>query len=700
MLAADNSTMTCFLCGSRFRHPRILPCLHTFCTDCILSLQTYPVIDQTDYSDTDSEVDWFPTRDIDCYPNVGVIQPPREFGSSEYLHGTPPRSRRIQRTIKPKITRSKSCNEKLETPEKSVQRRPISLNRSTSSRTDRKEGSSNKAVRPRQDIYNNKVTPTASPIPAGKRRIIMCPICWKEVQVSTTLQELPRNLIVERWLLEDVRRFSGTVLVCDLCNDISNSHAVHDNGGNSVTVRCLDCDENLCLLCEASHRRQKRTSAHTLVGVDHLQNANSSCTPTCRLSELPDSLLPTSETNMVPQKREQSKLVIDFMTNVYCDNKTGQDRTATCLEHPGEELKMFCVSCELNVCLECVILEHRSHDCQFVTRELFQNQMNDVDRLIQTIIPKVQAMDDQIKSLSQMKNWTLERSNAVRGDVNVFMDKFVEAVELHRKQLLAQVTSLCESKDKALAVAEAHLLQARAGVEQTQVLVYVCLFSQRYSQVLVYVCLFSQWLFCRFCPAMKGEVINNFQMFGRVIANQPSAVDSRLHGDGLNTARLERKCAMVLSVFDCSGLPYTDNDVTIDARIYYQGKEINVPINMAHLTGGAHQISFTPLYQGTHFLHVGVNGCSVQDSPFKFQVKAKWRRHVGTWVTSDQHSGHTDTDHVFGSAQPLVLLYTHTGDHFQCQPDSHYWTCCGKMTYNSECVAGGTRRSPVHQATF
>ena len=35
--------LTCRVCNEEFRKPRILPCLHTFCTSCIVNLQTYPI---------------------------------------------------------------------------------------------------------------------------------------------------------------------------------------------------------------------------------------------------------------------------------------------------------------------------------------------------------------------------------------------------------------------------------------------------------------------------------------------------------------------------------------------------------------------------------------------------------------------------------------------------------------------------------
>lgn len=35
--------LTCRVCNEKFRKPRILPCLHTFCTACIVNLQTYPI---------------------------------------------------------------------------------------------------------------------------------------------------------------------------------------------------------------------------------------------------------------------------------------------------------------------------------------------------------------------------------------------------------------------------------------------------------------------------------------------------------------------------------------------------------------------------------------------------------------------------------------------------------------------------------
>ena len=38
--------------------------------------------------------------------------------------------------------------------------------------------------------------------------------------------------------------------------------------------------------------------------------------------------------------------------------------------------------------------------------------------------------------------------------------------------------------------------------------------------------------FMRFCPSEKGQVINNFQMFGRVVSRKASAAASTIFSEG------------------------------------------------------------------------------------------------------------------------------------------------------------------------
>uniref|UniRef100_A0A0B7AQR5 B-box C-terminal domain-containing protein n=2 Tax=Arion vulgaris TaxID=1028688 RepID=A0A0B7AQR5_9EUPU len=365
---------------------------------------------------------------------------------------------------------------------------------------------------------------------------------------------------------------------------------------------------------------------------------------------------------------------------------------------------MFCVTCEMNICMDCAMSGHGDHDYQFVTKELFQNQMADVDRLIQTVIPQVKAVDDQLKSLADIKVTTNESSVKVRDEVNDFMDTYVEAIEKHRKQLLTQIKSLVEDTERSVDATQLQLQQVRADVEQTCLFIGELLTSGTDVEILSLKKLlthrltslhevsretqFKQHGVMRFCPTAKGDIINNFQMFGRVIVNQASAAESFLYGKGLTTSCVSKKSSMILTICDNNGVPYTGSDVTIETWIEFRGQKINVPVICKYKKGGVYMIELTPVSEGPHFLHVFVDGRSIKDSPFKFNVKGKWRNHTGTW----QRPIHCFTTELKDQGGCNLGNISHT--------DVSFWSCCGKKIQGSSCSANSSRNSPVRQATF
>lgn len=248
---------TCLVCGQSYRQPRILPCLHTFCSQCILNLQTYPISGENRLAQED---DWSIThgsnQSDDSTPgnsqsDLNIIEPPVGFSSPNVDRATLPRGRcRATGSEKKRLTRSRSCCEQVEVSGKSISHSSRSLTRSETARG-----------------ISTPRTPHALATPANRKRFILCPICRKEVEVSSSLCQLPRNLIAERHLLFVSQTLPDTALSCGLCNDATNDNIDEKNLDlyKSVTAWCVECAENLCSLCEFAHRRQNRTKAHRLI---------------------------------------------------------------------------------------------------------------------------------------------------------------------------------------------------------------------------------------------------------------------------------------------------------------------------------------------------------------------------------------------------------------------------------------------------
>ena len=72
-----------------------------------------------------------------------------------------------------------------------------------------------------------------------------------------------------------------------------------------------------------------------------------------------------------------------------------------------------------------------------------QTQMEDIDRRVKAALPFMDHLDLQLDDLELTEVKLGERADKVKAEITEFMDRYIDAIEKHRKSLLAQVTSRC-----------------------------------------------------------------------------------------------------------------------------------------------------------------------------------------------------------------------------------------------------------------
>ncbi|XP_041370364.1 tripartite motif-containing protein 45-like [Gigantopelta aegis] len=577
---STSDKLRCTACGETLRTPRLLPCLHSFCSDCISRFKTYPMNSEAQLKDMSEgrAVSADMSEDMSSFDSADDLKAGDRFG--------------------------------------------------------------------------------------GKSRMILCPDCLREVQIATDVKELPINFVLQRKLKEEAfqRKNHCIVTVCDSCGE-TNDYA---------TVRCDECSENLCYMCEQSHRRQKRSKNHRLV--------------------------------------QMSASVVAM------DEKRDSLRILRCSKHSKDELDLFCSDCDDTICRRCSETLHSGHHCSPITSDLFRQKMDELQRLIQDVVPKVSSVDVRLKNVGSVKDKIRTRAKQLESEVNRFMDSYVQAIEKQRQVLVDQIQDIVQDKERCLNVSELHLKDIKGEVGETCRLVSDLVDSGSDLEILTVKKLITGRLnhlnsltlqtngdvseYMKFCPEEKSNVINNFQMFGKIVSKQASAAYSVITGAGLLTARLAHKSQMLLTVRDADDIPYTACDVSVRAWLIYQNDSLrSIPVSIADHKDGTYLLSFTPVQKGTHYLHVAVNGQPIKDSPSKFSVQAKWNDHRGVWqcCTFCQTGGRKDVHCGCKSLMPGGFLGC--GHGHSTYPGGPHWSCCGKMVQNSECSTVG-RASPVRQVTL
>ena len=110
------------------------------------------------------------------------------------------------------------------------------------------------------------------------------------------------NLMSEVALHKNTETSHPATIACDNCTS-----------GEAALVRCSTCCWFLCDFCSQAHQRSKLTCSHQLIALEELKSSGPSAF----------------------------------------------SRRAVCKIHDNEPIKLFCETCEVTICRDCTVVNHR-----------------------------------------------------------------------------------------------------------------------------------------------------------------------------------------------------------------------------------------------------------------------------------------------------------------------------------------------------
>ena len=198
---------------------------------------------------------------------------------------------------------------------------------------------------------------------------VNCPTCRKTVAIPDEgIGKLPRNYLAEQMKEKN----TSTKIACDECREWIQSEA--------ATLRCVECDYNLCEKCKLVHSRDTSITHHI-------------------------------------------KKIVTFQTaSLYrrCENNE------TCPMHQREVLRFFCEPCKVPLCRDCVS-DHQGHRIEDIRKV--------ADRARQNITA---AMNDKKSDIQNYEAIISELTNT-RDTIKNNTEKAVKKTRDHTKLLLDQI---------------------------------------------------------------------------------------------------------------------------------------------------------------------------------------------------------------------------------------------------------------------
>ncbi|CAB1328866.1 unnamed protein product [Coregonus sp. 'balchen'] len=545
-------------------------------------------------------------------------------------------------------------------------------------------------------VHNGKAVPLEGEQPSSAVTVL-CPECDSEVDIPLSGVDglTTDHLALDEVFLETL--MSKNSVVCDLCSD----------GG--AEKRCEVCSVNLCEFCIQAHRRQKRTSSHTVQCLEDLKTQG-------RLS-----------------------------------------RPVLCSLHPGQELRLFCEPCDLPVCLECAATFHRDHRC-LPTRDVIDRHGGRIRDLVTgRLRPRLDQLEESLRKVDLSQEALQARVDEAVDEVRTFARGYASAVESHCLLLLRRLEELGLQRRNHLHLQRAQLQQAlkdtRGGVEFAERLL-TCgsdaeilsakdvtlrrlagLMETGYNPHPATITPYDGSSIC-FLPRESAGVVAGYPMVGVIHAKTLELSRCTIEGEGETLSKAPQSfllkyypkryfrgkqplsalrgrntyvcVSLCVSVCVCErltsklslppgvqrGREGQRGEFTLVCRDS-AGEQMGrggeaVLVSMVHKEkkdcDGSYSVSYTPMEPGFYSVWVCVKTQHVKGSPFVLNVKRQVRWHRGTFHCCSFCSSGGSKGARCGCTGTMPGGFQGCGHGHKGHPGKPHWSCCGSTVEASECL--------------
>jgi len=171
-----------------------------------------------------------------------------------------------------------------------------------------------------------------------------------------------------------------------------------------ATVYCVDCQQKLCQECEEEHGKFTVTCRHKTVELD-------------------------SETSVETESHAMP--------------------LSNCGTHVGEQVRIYCLECEVSTCVLCYIESHNSHKCSDIGKvaDEFLKQMTvDIDN-VRTGVDKTRDMLEKLKK--EMNDFSRQVAKA-KMEIVKKAEQLKQMIDVHKKKLMNELSAMKQKRMKEI----------------------------------------------------------------------------------------------------------------------------------------------------------------------------------------------------------------------------------------------------------
>ena len=327
-------------------------------------------------------------------------------------------------------------------------------------------------------------------------------------------------------------------------------------------------------------------------------------------------------------------------------------RPAFCQQkhHGKEELKFFCIDCQVAICNSCVVTAHNGHT-KLILEDVANERKLQMRSGIESQKQNVQRKMNKLAELDEQCAKIQAQAASVKTDTQAFADKIFAIVEANKLDIFQAVDNQAkesvERLEKQKQEIQDQIKVQEAGIENTETLL-----KRSTSAEIVQCDSVSLSSNLPETDSDKGDQVNNdlesFRQFVfvandtfewivntvgfgsfKTFFSKSNAQQSSAKGLGISEATVGLEADIVVTTRNTQGEQcFEERDcVTVEIR-NRQGHDCATKAQVEDNKDGSYKISYFAKESGTCQASVKVNGEHVRGSPFDVQVKPRQFRPV------------------------------------------------------------------------
>ena len=417
---------------------------------------------------------------------------------------------------------------------------------------------------------------------------LSCPTCRQITECSNSnIDSLPSNLFYKQ-MVEIVEAYSGTGQEADspYCGNCEEK--------KHLKFYCFDCNTFLCDECAGTHSKWKLFKGHHVKEIGKFESSD------------------------VQDYARKSNL---------------------CKKHK-DELRFYCENCNICICRDCAILEHRDNRKHNIVslEQGFENKKSDITSKMKDVEAIASRLRDQKQTLEKKKVRMLGSIDQATSEIHRVAEQWISFIRQNEaamtKTLLEQKNSFQGTFSSQMSRLDEKLFEIDSSLvfssdvlareNLPEILNVEEILDQRFQELSLEFLVSLNSSYVKYVPNDASPSMNDF--LGKLIFTKTDPMLTTTDGKGLTEGTADEVCSFKIETRNSQGqITYSGVDkVGIDIRSV-DTENVIVP-EITDLKNGCYEVKYKPKIAGKFEVCITVDGEAIVGSPFRLEVNEKRRQ--------------------------------------------------------------------------